>query len=307
MNKKMFEAHVAFEMQRWQQSMEEEVTAAFGWFGEVRLGDILTADALLEIIDAWPGPDLTMLREVHAAAGADETPIGDLVRREDYDRLVSAVMDLGDVREAVVDQVTTSEVYSELITHVLYHGIKNYVMTQSPVTKVPGASAFMRLGQSAMDIGAPKLSKGIDRQLMSFVNSNISDSLRESRNYLTSAVDERAAAEVTGEIWNSNADTTVAELAALIPSETVVEIAGIGVDMWQHLRTTDAFRDQVARWLDENSDRTVADVVADAGVDAEQVIAAVTPWLAAAAQDGHLESRIRAHLEPFYAQYGQRK
>ncbi len=243
------------------------------------------------------------MRAIHEAALQDDTRVSDLIRREDYDRVATIVMGLDDLQDAAVEQITTSEVYAELITHVLYHGIKNYVMTESPVAKVPGASAFMKFGQSAMDRGAPKLSKGIDRQLMAFVNANIQDSLRESRTYLTSVVDEAAMSEVAGEIWNRNAEVTVAEVAGRIPQDAAVELALIAVDVWSHLRATPAFREQVTRWLDENADRSVADLLGEVGVTSQQVLDMVTPWLARAADDGFLEARIRARLEPFYVSF----
>ncbi len=304
MKRTMFEAHVQYELDRWRESLTTEVAAAFGWLGTVRMGEVLTPAVVLGWIDTWPGVDTDSVAQIHTAALADQTPVRDLIRREDFDRLAQSVIALRDLQEAVVEQITSSDVYAELISHVLYHGIKNYVMTESPVAKVPGASAFMKFGQSAMDRGAPGLSKGIDRQLMSFVNANISDSLRESRTYLTSAVDEEVLSQVVGEVWNSNAEVTVAEVAALIPTDTATELAGIAMDVWSHLRTTPAFREQVTRWLDDNAERSVADVVADAGVTVEQVQAVLTPWLEQAAADGYLESRIRARLEPFYRQFG---
>ena len=303
MNRKMFEAHVQFELDQWPASVTDEVQAAFAWLSTVRAGDVLTPETVLGVIDGWPGPDVAGVQQIHEAALQDQTRISDLVRRSDYDRLAREVMGLGDVQEAAIDQVTTSEVYAELITHVLYHGIKNYVMTESPVAKVPGASAFMKFGQNAMDRGAPKLSKGIDRQLMAFVNANIQDSLRESRTYLTSVVDESAMSEVAGEIWNRNAEVTVSEVAGLIPQEIAMALAGIALDMWDHLRDTVAFRDQVSRWLDDNAHRSVADLLADAGVTPDQVVLALDPWLTRAVEDSYLEARIRARLQPFYESF----
>lgn len=305
MNRDIYEAHVQFELQRWRDSLHEEVEAVWDWLGGVRIGDVLTDDLVAEWLDSWPGPDVQLARDLHAAALQDPTTLDELVTREDYNRLATIAMGLKDLQDSLVEQITTSDVYAELITHVLYHGIKNYVMTESPVAKVPGASAFMKFGQSAMDRGVPSLSKGIDRQLMSFVNANISDSLRESRAYLTTAVDSAAMTEVSGEIWNRNANVTVAELAGLIPLEAVVEAAEVATHMWEHLRGTPAFRDQVTRWLTDNSDRPVTDLLTRAGSSAEQIEALLIPWVALAEQDGHLEARIRARLLPFYEQLGE--
>lgn len=279
MNQDAFEAHVQFELERWRSSLHEEIAAAWDWLEGVRLGDVVSDDVVLAWMDGWPGPDIQQARELHDAALQDTTAVKDLVRREDYDHLVTVSLGLKGLQESLVEQLTTSDVYSQLITHVLYHGIKNYVMTESPVAKVPGASAFMRFGQSAMDRGVPSLSKGIDRQLMSFVNANISDSLRESRAYLTSAIDSDAMADVTAEIWNRNADVTVAEVAALIPQDAVVEFVEVAAQMWEHMRSTEEFRAQVTGWLARHEDTAVADLLTDNGISADLVEQTLTPWL----------------------------
>ncbi len=52
MNRKMFEAHVAFELAQWQESLAEEVPATFEWLQTVPTGEVLTAEVVLGWIDA---------------------------------------------------------------------------------------------------------------------------------------------------------------------------------------------------------------------------------------------------------------
>lgn len=314
----MLEAHVQFEVAAWTEELEStlqtEVAELFSWLESLQLTDVITSGEVVSSFEQLPLTDATLevlisaVRSAHSAALEDDTTLAEVVRREDYNRLAASVIGMDQVQEAVIDQITNSEVYSQLIAHVLYHGIKNYAMTESPVARrVPGASSLMRLGQSAMDTAAPKLSKGIDRQLTAFVNANIQDSLRESRDYLTSSVDEDMMQQIIDEIWDSNADATVAQASARVPAETLAEFTEITRDAWEHLRTTPGFRALLTAAVDdfisENGRRTVADLLISAGVTPEYVTEQLRPWVAKAAESGFLEQRIRARLQAFYSSY----
>jgi hypothetical protein len=306
MDEQMLEDHVAFEVAAWTesltQSLGEQLEALFDWLDTVSLGSVFSDADLDAAIAALPAPDIeAAVLAARARATGDATEIGDLLRRQDYDRAARALASMSDVQEAVVEQVTTSEVYADLISHVLFHGIRNYVTTESPIARVPGASSLMRMGQNAFDAAAPRLSKGIENQLTSFVSSNLQDSLRESRQYLTSVVDEQALGTVADDVWERNAATTVSEVADLVPEEALVELVAAGRDAWAHLVTTPTFRDLVQAVLEANSARSVGDLLAQAGITVETVVAQARPWILRAADDGLLEDLIRRRLTAFYS------
>ena len=55
--------------------------------------------------------------------------------------------------------------------------------------------------------------------------------------------------------------------------------------------------------LDANASRPVGDLLAEADVTPESVVAFARPWLLRAADDGVLEELIRERLAAFYATY----
>ena len=304
----MYEAHVAFEVAAWTESLGESLgtltEAVFSWLDSVSLGSVFSEADLDALIEALPAPDLTAtVLAAHGAALQDGTPVGELVGREDYDRAAQVVASMNELKEAVVEQITTSEVYADLISHVLFHGIRNYVTTESPIARVPGASSLMRMGQNAFDSAAPRLSKGIEKQLTSFVSANLQETLRESRAYLTSVIDDEALGEVADDLYARNADATVADLAALFPAETLVELLGVAQDLWDQILTTPTFRDLLQAVLDANAARPVGDLLAEAGVTADWVVTLARPWILRAADDGALEEWIRERLAAFYSDY----
>jgi len=304
----MLEAHVAFEVAAWTDSLTEtlgtQVVAVFEWLDTVSMGSVFSESDLDALIYDLPVPDLTgAVLAAHATALQDGTTLGELVRREDYDRIARTLATMTDLQEAVVQQITTSEVYADLMSHVLFHGIRNYVMTESPIARVPGASSLMRMGQNAFDTAAPRLSKGIEKQLTAFVSANLQETLRESQQFLTSVVDEQTLDEVSEDVFIRNENSTVADLAALVPEETIAELLAVAQEMWAHLISTPTFRELLQAALDANAARPVGELLAEAGVTAETVTSMARPWILRAADDGMLEELIRERLTAFYATY----
>ncbi len=305
----MLEAHVQFELAAWTDGLTETLTAltesVFEWLEGVSLGSVFSDADLESVIAALPVPDLTdSVLAAQQGALVDDTPLEEVVRREDYDRLTAALAAMTGLQETMIDQVTTSKVYADLISHVLLHGIQNYVTTESPIARVPGASSLMRMGQSAFDTAAPRLSKGIEKQLTAFVSANLQDTLRESRAFLTTVVDEEAVAEVAEEFWSSNATKTVADAAELIPQESLIEFAEVARDALGHVLGTASFYNAVSAVLDANAARTVADLLAEADITPATVVTHSRTWVLRAADDGLLEDLIRQRLTPFYESYG---
>ncbi|MEI6622473.1 MAG: hypothetical protein WCP28_11260 [Actinomycetes bacterium] len=326
----MLEAHVQFELDRWApdrlaQVVRGEVDAAFTWLESVPLSEILPAD----LVGQWVASHVfqapiteesvelvcAVVRSAHAAALDDDTTVSDVLPYEVFQQFAEAVIGMKEVRRAITNEVTTSEVYSKLISHVLYQGIKNYLLTESVIARrVPGASSLMRLGQNALSSAAPNFEKSIDKQLTAFVNANIQDSIRESRHYLDKVLDDELLEAVANEAWNNNADLTVADAAALVSPESLDLLTVAGQSAWLNLRETEVVTQitgqVVAAFLDANGDRMVADLATDSGVTAdlvtEQVVLAIEPTVARALADGFLESRIRSWLGEFYADFGSR-
>ena len=104
-------------------------------------------------------------------------------------------------------------------------------------------------------------------------------------------------------VYNRTAGSTGSDVAALIAEGTLVELLAVAQDAWAHLLTTTTFRDLVQAVLDANASRPVGDLLAEADVTPESVVAFARPWLLRAADDGVLEELIRERLAAFYATY----
>lgn len=323
----MLDAHVQFELGQWTadqltQTLTEEVSELFKWLETVQVNQAINrsrVDSLVQryVSEAPVSDELLQLVEqsvlaVHSAALEDGTQMSDLLGREDYARLVKTAIGMKGIRDAITNQITTSEVYSQLIAHVLYRGIKTYLSSESVFARrVPGASSLMRFGQGALSSAAPNLEKSIDKQLTAFVNANIQDSVRESKRYIDDVLDEELLSQVADEVWKVNSGATVADVAGLISAESIAEATESGRGVWLHLQTSPLISGLIASVVDDflarHGSRSVADLLSEVGLGEGWVVQELSdlaePVFVRAVEDGYLEERIRARLAAFYESY----
>lgn len=322
----MLDAHVRFEVDRLtgeglDQTIRTEVSALFSWLDDVRLDDLVTSEAVTETaltwVDAVSAADLqplvtealTALKE--SLAQAPET-VSDVLTEQDAVRWATSLATMDDARGELIEQVTTSKAYSRLVAHVVYQGVKSYMLTENVIAKkIPGASSLVRFGQRSIGAAAPGLEKNVDRQLIAFVDANIADTIGDSRRFIDSMMDPDAVAEMAGEAWTGAADRPVSALADLLTDDELATLADLAWQQWSSLRETDLVRrliaDAVSGFFTTHGSRPVSDLLADLGVDADVVLEAVLPLARSsvehAADSEYLQERVREHLVAFYESY----
>ncbi len=324
----MLDAHVRFELARWQgealvDAVADEVRAAYRFLDSVPLAELLdseaVADSAVEVLCRLDF-DAEFLAEGAVAAVAaardyahgSDASLADIVSHEHYSDVATAGIGLTGVRSEAIAQVTTSEVYAKLMSHVLYQGIKNYLQAENPVAKkVPGAAALMRFGQNAVNAAAPKLEQGIDRQLTAFVAASVADTIRDSQAYLARVLTPEVLGEVAEEVWQSNAQQELTEVAALFPPEQLEPLTRAALSALLAARRTDvaeeAVRAMVSDFFDAYGPESVGSLLNAVGLTPATAAELLTPLVAAAlastaAQD-FLAERIRARLAAFYTGY----
>jgi hypothetical protein len=322
----MLDAHVQFEMTRLtgdglDETVHTEVEALFDWFAGVRLDDLASpeavTDAALVWVDTVSGPQasaivvdaLVSLKETFAASG--ET-VEDVVSEADAVRGATALAGMDDARGELIDQLTTSKAYSRLVAHVVYQGVKSYLLKENVLAKrIPGASSLVRLGQRGLGAAAPGLEQNVDRQLIAFVDSNIADTIKDSRRFIDSMMNQETIATMTAEGWAVAADRPVASLATVLTDDEIATLVDLVAQQWSSLRDTALVRRVVAESVEaffaRQGARPLADVLADVGVSADVVVESALPVARSAVQHaldtGYLQTRVRTRLAAFYDTY----
>jgi hypothetical protein len=323
----MLDAHVRFELDRWtgeglRAMLAEEVEALFTWLGATRLNEFVSSAQLLAwvrqaLVEPPVTPEtLASLREsVHVAyefLQEDVTPLGALLPRPLFDQIVAGASGMEGLRHEITHQIVNSSVYTMLISNVLYHGIKGFVLTENRLAqKIPGATSLLKFGQSALNAASPQTEKQIDSQLIRFIHDNIQETLRESERFLNGKLDEEELRKVADEVWATNAPAPVAQFAGHVHGGAIDAFVALAVDGWLHLRATPFFADLLEQIVHnlylQHGKKPLATLLAELGITQEAAVAAVYPlaaaWAEQALRDGYLEARIRSRLAAFYASY----
>jgi len=322
----MYEAHVQFELDRFSEpgleaQLRGEVEALFAWLSQVSLAELARPETVVAVaMDAargLDGPDaLALISDgatsvQHTLRESTET-VEDVLSRDDAKAWATTLAGLDDARSALMDQVTTSSAYTRLVAHVVYHGIKSYLLKENVLAKrIPGASSLVRLGQRGLGAAAPGLEQNVDRQLIAFVDANIADTVRDSQRFLDEMLDEDLVSSMSDEAWAAAADRPIAAAADLVTEDELSRLTELAWQQWRQLRDTALLERVVAGVVDDyyadHGSTPVADLLAGVGVTAEYATGALLPLAGQAVEhavtSGYVESRIRERLTAFYESY----
>lgn len=324
---KMLDAHVAFELQRWQDdalraTIDAEVGALLAWMESITLNEVVSTEQVMGFVrrivvetPLAPGA-VDAIRESAQVAfevlREDATPLDALVSRPLYDRIAANAIGMDGLRREIAHQVVTSSVYTLLISNVLYHGIKDFMLSENVISrKIPGATSLVRFGHNAFVNAAPQVEKMIDRRLIAFIHDNIQETIRESERFLNTAVDAAMLQSVAGEVWATNAHRAVSALAADTDAAAVDELVEVVKAFWLHFRTTpflfDLVEQLVRNYFLRNGRKSLRTLLDELDVTAERLAGELytfaAPAVAVARGNGSLAANIRRRLAAFYDSY----
>lgn len=323
----MLAAHVAYELDLYTPAkvattLRQEVVALYAWLHTVQVGDLVQPDHLLGFLRRnvverpLPADMVEFLREnaviILELIQDEQVRLEAVLPHHVFEQAVAQLAAMQDARRQITHQIITSSVYSRLISNVLYHGIKSFLVSENGVTRtIPGAASFLRMGQNALNAAAPQLEKNVDKQLLTFINDNIQQLIADSEAFLNRTLDDALIRKVGDELWQTIKDTPLANLAAGLDKSAVGGWSAIIQDFWLHLRATPLFDDIlqsiVRSFFLRYGKRSVADLLTLLGLSEKAALQELErmaePLARQALASGYLEARIRARLEPFYVGY----
>src|SRR6218665_730294 len=100
-----------------------------------------------------------------------QTKLEELLNAREYDLIVDRLIALEEVRREIVHAVMQNPSVTQLVSDLVYNGVKNYMAENSGLAKkVPGASSLMKMGKGLMEkVGADDALEGA---LKSYVTRN---------------------------------------------------------------------------------------------------------------------------------------
>ena len=323
----ILEAHVQYELNRLKRknlkaTLQEEITALWGWFEQVKLKDVVQLAPLLQLIkrnvvERPLADEITVfIKEnvilIYELLQKDHTQVAEIMPRVIFDQVIEQIIGRQALRHEVTHQLVNSSVYSMLISNVLYHGLKGFVLTENALVKnIPGASSFVRFGQMALNAAAPKIEKNIDKQLITFINGNIQETIEESEAFLNKTLDANLIRKLGDEVWAANATTEMSTLTGYVDPPSLTAISELVEAFWLHYRSTPFFETIVKtilqRFFSKYGKKDVAACLTMMNITPDMILqevyALAVPFVEKAHQSGYLEDRIRTRLDGFYSAY----
>lgn len=318
------EAHVQFLLSRLREdgliaSIEREVGALYQWGEGVTLNQIVDREVLVKSVLRWVGeaPFNESLRDIVVQSVItgiqselnDGTNLKSLVNKSQFDNAVSHLAQFEKLRMDIVHLVMESPLYSELITDVLYHGIKDYVMTENMVVKkVPGVSALMKAGAKQLNKAMPKLEAAAEGTIKKFIAGNLRNSVELSERVLNNALSENNIKTIGDHFWTTVSEKEFGQLKGYVSESDVQQTIEVGEKLWSDLRQAEYLQAMIEKIilhvLDEQGDKPLAQLVTEIGYDREYITEEVKQVLPSALGNDAvwklLEQRVRSNLADFY-------
>lgn len=318
------EKHVQFLLadlkgERLQQQIEIQVAETFEWLQNTTLNDLVDVEWLKTLIhrSVKNAPYTQRLHElivkgIVVGVNADvnrSTTLATLIPKEEFDDFVIHLAQFEEVRIDFIRAILQSPIYSELISDVLYFGIKDYVMNENVVTKkVPGVSSLMKMGAKGINKAMPNLENLAESTVKKYIESNINRTLTLSEKILNNSLNEHNIKKVADHFWEAVEAKEFSLAAAYVDEDAIDKSAELAKRLWLKLREAEYIHNIIDVIVDdfftENGAGNIADMLNALGFDQAYVTAEIKnhlpDLLGKASVNQYIESRIRSSLNRFY-------
>lgn len=316
--------HVQFTLKRLQgeglaATVEREAAAIYAWGSATTLNQLLDVEKLKQHISRLVKtiPFTEELRRIvvqGVIAGVnsdlnDSANLQTLVPKKEYDKAISHYAQFERVRMDIVRIILESPIYSTLISDVLYHGIKDYVMTENPLVKnVPGVSSLMKLGAKGLNKAMPKLEETAEATIKKFINANLRSSVDLSERILNNALSEDNIRTIADHFWGTLSEKEFARAQKYLEEDQIMATAELVQDFWYEIRDTEYLHNMIHQIVDyvfeQYGERQLNELVSSLGFDQVFMVAELKKILPDLLEQAVIwqivEQRIRANLRDFY-------
>lgn len=246
---------------------------------------------------------------VYRHAANDEHQLGEVVEREHVEALVTKVLGMRSLHEEVLRRIGDSPVVATVASWFVTKLVAD-VMQQNRefAERVPGVASLLSAGERATSKVRGATSRHLDQLLGDMAGRGTQLALRRVSGAIRHTVDEAPLQEAAMEVWDLHAEDTVSGLRDYLSREDLLELAGIGSEIWAILRDTEYFRTMIAAGVDVFFDTyggyTVAELLGELGLGRDDLVTEVQRYAPAVVDalnaDGQLAELVRRRLEPFF-------
>lgn len=302
------------------ETITREAAAFYDWGGTATMNSVINTEKLKQHISRLVKtlPVSGELREiiVNAVISVLESDLNDgtnlqtVVPKKEYDKTIAHFATFSKVRMDVVRLVLDSPIYSTLISDVLYHGIKDYIVTENPLVKnVPGVSSLMKLGAKGLNKAMPKLEETAEVTIKKFINANLRSSVDLSERILNNALSEDNIRTIADHFWSTLSEKEFSRAKKYVEQDKINDTAELVEDFWKEIREAEYLHNMIHQVVDflfaQFGERTVTDLLNKLGYDQAFVVPELQQilpdLLERDAVKALVQERVQATLADFYS------
>lgn len=260
------------------------------------------------VVDAWRGLFREYLSFQLRAQAHQDHCIEQVWSTEAQHQSVEKIVDLQRLRDDLVESILKSSIYAELISDLLYNGIKGFILEENLLSKLPGLSSIIKMGKWGMSRTMPNLDAFIEGAAKTFIINNIPNTISLSKKILENSLSPEYIRRLGIDFCEQVSAKNIAELGRYFNEEDVDDFIKIIESEWQYYRKSEHFMaicaESIDFWLEKYGDVTVGDFLSSLGVDQVDSGMAIARylahWLGIAKEDGRLDEFLRRQLVGFY-------
>lgn len=316
----LLQAHVAYllaemETDRLEPRFAQGIARFLERAADISLGEAVTPAQIkqtahryaieMQLGGALPELVGDVARRIYRHKAMDKTRLHELVPDAHFEEFLDKTLELEKVYQALVIESVSNPIYSEVISDLLYAGIRDFVTR----LRFPGSKSAARVGKALSRRARPELGEEVEEKLRSFIQKGTHARLKASQKQFLQAVESEHFREVLLDLWDDNKERAVADFRNYLGKRDVEEFFVIGYEYFQHLRGTRLFREMIDAGIDtffaKYGETSLRDLLEEIGVTPEMMLAEALqfapPVIDMLRRRGLLEEIVREGLEGFYA------
>ncbi|MEQ8261833.1 MAG: hypothetical protein RH947_16155 [Alcanivorax sp.] len=211
----------------WQQQLDDGVKA----LGKTPVGALVDPDALAKVVDDWLANVNTaqglrpVIVEVSEAileqAGDDPATVGELLNEAHFEAILEQALRLKTLREKAIHACLNHPLVSDMVSEMLYTGIKNFLLEENVLAKLPGVSSMMKLGRKSVG----KAMGGLEDNIRDYLRHNTRATLKTGEQWLNRQLTDERIAELARDGYQRLAPLKPADIIKTAPKGLAGDIA----------------------------------------------------------------------------------
>lgn len=319
----LLDAHVAFvvaelEGAKLKDRVEAEIDALLAGAAKLKLEEVVSRAAVKEVVRVYASelelgggiPELIagIARLLHKAEIHERTRLDDLLSERQFAEILDKLLEMRELRTQLLDEAVDNPAYAALASDLLYHGIKGYLQQSRLTDSIPGARSMMQLGKRVIQRASPGLEHAIEDNLKAYIRKNIGATLKESRRFILSRLDEAKLREAVLEAWTRLKRARVSGFRRYLDADDLEDFFVIGYEWWRVFRKSEWFAEVVNIGVDHFFDTygktALSKLLEEVGIGRQHLLADAMrfapPAIKALKKKKLLEPLVRRNLEGFY-------